>query len=114
MDVCKSPQEVINELEETAEDIGTDEPTDIFEAERKRYEYYSFLRRDKKPSRGSLRKIKFPPIKDDEDVVEYFNRCHEAVGARPSPVGPMRRIPVNTPCNCKSGKKYKKCCGRGA
>jgi hypothetical protein len=98
-----------------------EKPTDIFEQERKRYAFYNFLRLRRKPTRGALKEVTFPPIKEKEDVVSYFERCHEAVGARPAPIGPMKRFAPNKACPCgriniETGKayKYKKCCGRGA
>ena len=78
-----------------------------------RHHYYSFLRRRKKPTVGSLKEIKFPPIGDSEDVNVYFDRCHSEVGARPAPIGPMKKKPRNSKCVCNSGKKFKHCCGRG-
>ena len=62
-----------------------------------RYQYYSFLRQRRKPQKGEIKVIKFPPIGDDEDVTAYYERCHEEVGAIPSPIIP----------NQKKGKKWK-------
>lgn len=87
--------------------------SDIQKVDRMRYQYYGFLRKSNKPTKGANRIIKFPPIKDEEDINEYFNRCHDTVGARPAPIGPMKKQPVNSTCICKSKKKFKKCCGRG-
>jgi hypothetical protein len=98
------------EVEEVEE---TEQPVDLFKAERNRYQYYGFLRRRNKPSKGNQKTIKFPPMDDKEDINDYFARCHKTVGARPAPIGPMKKQPVNSSCICKSGKKFKKCCGRG-
>jgi len=82
--------------------------------DRQRYQYYSFLRKRNKPNKNSESPIVFDPIEKDEDLMDYFARCHKNFGARPAPIGPMKKIPVNSQCICKSGKKYKHCCGRGA
>jgi len=81
--------------------------------EMNRYSYYAFLRRRNKPQSGWNKDIEFPPMGEDEDVNDYFNRCHQEVGARPAPVGPMKKQPANSKCVCKSGKKFKRCCGKG-
>jgi len=89
------------------------EPTDLFKQERMRYQYYSFLRRSNKPQKGTDRIIKFPEIEEEEDVNVFFDRCHNETGCRPAPVGPCKKQPANKKCHCQSGKKFKKCCGRG-
>jgi len=101
-------KEVVVDTEEQRQEV-----TDLWKQERMRHQYYGFLRTSKKPLKGERKAITFPEIKDEEDVNEFFDRCHEETGCRPAPVGPVKKQPANKKCHCKSGKKFKRCCGRG-
>jgi uncharacterized protein YecA (UPF0149 family) len=57
--------------------------------EMNRYKYYSFLRREPKPSKTPKKCTKFE-----------------------SPVGKKKKFKPNEPCPCGSGVKFKKCCDR--
>jgi len=118
---CSEPEilaEQIVEDSESSSSSSSSEPkvpkeTDFQKSERMRHQYYGFIRKSNKPGSGDKTIVKFPSIDDKEDVNDYFQRCHKAVGARPAPIGPMKKQPVNSKCVCGSGKKFKKCCGRG-
>ncbi len=57
---------------------------DIHQKERNRQEYYNFLRKRKKPTKGSMKTISFNPIGEEESIEDYFVRCFEEFGAKPS------------------------------
>lgn len=93
--------------------VPNSKPVNIFQRQITLNNYYSFLRAvggNKSPKKGQNKEYVFDPIEDEEDIMVYFDRCHRDHGARPAPIGPMKKYAVNSPCICKSGKKYKKCC----
>jgi uncharacterized protein YecA (UPF0149 family) len=51
----------------------------------------------------------------DEDGVEIFEVEDSSPAETPSSVvlPEKRKVRPNDPCPCGSGKKYKKCCGKG-
>jgi uncharacterized protein YecA (UPF0149 family) len=58
------------------------------------------------------------PGEEDESTVDpnaALNRMREAAQSAPprAPTSTAPKIGRNDPCPCGSGKKYKRCCGRG-
>jgi len=74
----------------------------------------AFRQKSRHPRKGETKEMSLPPIKEDEDLNVYFDRCWKEVGVRPAPIGPMKNIKPNSKCPCGSERKYKKCCGVGA
>ena len=69
-----------------------------------------------------------PLEQTDPEIAEFFQDiCHKenpygiqavheydgGVAFQPAPVKVEKKVGRNDPCPCSSGKKYKKCCGRG-
>ena len=70
----------------------------------------AFLRSSKKSK--STKVYNMPSMEEGEELIAYFDRCKKETGARPAPIGPMKKIKPNAPCPCGSGQKFKKCCER--
>jgi hypothetical protein len=108
VDVVINEEEVVEEVEESSNHVP-----DFFT----RMQWYSFIRKRTKPNYSS-KKISLPKQKKDESVTDYFQRCYDETGVRPSPIGPMKLPQPNKACPCgakdENGKviKFKKCCMR--
>ena len=104
----KEQEEVVEEVtEEEEEEKNRNDPL------RDRMGFYNFCRSKRKPTKGQMKKFLPPIMEKDEEPADYIKRFEKELGVKFAAIGMMKRPKRNTPCPCKSGKKYKKCCERG-
>lgn len=70
------------------------------------------IREDTLSTLSRIKLIREEPLKREMPKEMYYSHGDE--GDRPQPIRRKKpKISRNAPCPCGSGKKYKKCCGRG-